>query len=151
MTALLDYRRYNYIKPFSLAFRIYHYGRYGGSKGSGEISPIYLAYPWLVRGYEKISIGEKGEVGLNSMNLSQLSGQRILVANAELRLPFSGPERLAMIKSKWLLTDLNLFFDSGLAWSSGDKIIFNRNDSMVSLDQRFPVYSTGLSLRINVL
>ena len=150
-TALLDYRRYSYIKPFSLAFRIYHYGRYGGSKRSGKISPIYLAYPWLVRGYEKISISGAAEVGLNSMNLSQLSGQRILVANAELRLPFSGPERLAMIKSKWLLTDLNLFFDSGVAWSSGDKIIFNSDDSMVNLNKRFPVYSAGISLRINLL
>jgi len=150
-TALLDYRRYSYIKPFSLAFRIYHYGRYGGSKRSGKISPIYLAYPWLVRGYEKISISGAAEVGLNSMNLSQLSGQRILVANAELRLPFSGPERLAMIKSKWLLTDLNLFFDSGVAWSSGDKIIFNSDDSMVNLNERFPVYSAGISLRINLL
>jgi len=27
------------------------------------------------------------------------------VANAELRFPFSGPERLALIKSKWFLTD----------------------------------------------
>ena len=48
-------------------------------------------------------------------------------------------------------TDLNLFFDSGVAWSSGDKIIFNSDDSMVNLNERFPVYSAGISLRINLL
>ncbi len=49
------------------------------------------------------------------------------MANAELRIPFTGPERLALIKSKWLFTDLNLFMDSGLAWNRGDKIGFTQN------------------------
>jgi hypothetical protein len=43
------------------------------------------------------------------------------VANPELRFPFSGPERLALIRSKWFMTDINLFFDAGLAWYGGDQ------------------------------
>jgi len=150
-TALADYRKYFYLKPFSLAFRAYHNGRYGGSGTSGSVYPLYLGYPWLIRGYERISSDNEAAMGLNSFDISRLSGQRAVVANVELRMPFTGPERLALIKSKFLLTDLNLFIDGGLAWSPGDRIIFDWNPVNASFDQKFPVYSTGVSIRINVL
>lgn len=73
------------------------------------------------------------------------------VANAEVRFPFSGPERLALIKSKWFLTDLNLFFDAGIAWNRGDKIVFKDNASHPAENEKFPLTSTGVSLRINLL
>lgn len=150
-TALLDYRKYFYAKPFSLAFRAYHYGRYGSGVGDNVTSPIYLGYPWLIRGYENISFSNAASTGLNSFNVSQLSGERILVANAELRIPLSGPERLALFRSKWILADLNLFIDGGLAWSPGNTITLDWNPSNITGTQRYPVYSTGASLRINVL
>ena len=150
-TALADYRKYFYLKPFSLAFRAYHNGRYGGAGTLSSVYPLYLGYPWLIRGYERISSDNEGGMGLNSFDISRLSGQRALVANVELRMPFTGPERLALIKSKFLLTDLNLFIDGGLAWSPGDRIVFDWNPANASFDQKFPVYSTGVSIRINVL
>ena len=73
------------------------------------------------------------------------------VANAELRFPFSGPERLALIKSKWFLTDLNLFIDSGIAWSEGSKVSMGLNTADVDEEtKRSPIFSTGASVRINL-
>ncbi len=150
-TTLIDYRQYFKLRPISLAFRLYNYGMYGKDAESGIIPPFYLGYPWLIRGYENISYSGNDFLTGETFNVSRLSGTRIMVANAELRIPFTGPERLALIKSKWLFTDLNLFMDSGLAWNRGDKIGFTQN-LMKGVDQeyRFPVFSTGASLRINL-
>ncbi|MFO7932514.1 MAG: hypothetical protein R6U78_00395 [Bacteroidales bacterium] len=148
-TILLDYRKYLYVKPFSLAFRIYHYGRYGKGSDSDVVSPIYMGYPWLIRGYENLSFYSTNTVQSGSINVSNLSGSRILVGNAELRLPVSGPERLALIGSKWFLVDLNLFFDGGVAWTRENVPELKWQAS--SFEDRIPVFSTGASIRINML
>ncbi|MDT8373232.1 MAG: hypothetical protein RQ737_04560 [Bacteroidales bacterium] len=152
-TALFDYRHYLFLKPVSLAFRFYNYGMYGKGSGPGDdlLQPLYLGYPWLIRGYENIGYGTESTIALNSLNISRLSGSRLAVANAELRFPFSGPERLALIKSKWFLTDINLFFDAGLAWCGGDRIIFNDGSSQAADNEKYPLFSTGASVRINLL
>jgi len=147
LTTLLDYRQYFYIKPLSLAFRLYNFGMYGKDSENGVIPPLYIGYPWLLRGYQNISYDGDPLDG-NTFNVSWLNGTRVIVANAELRLPFTGPERLALIKSKWLLTDINLFFDSGLAWNKGSKIDLDRNP-VIEENDRFPLFSTGASIRLN--
>lgn len=152
ITGLLDYRQYFFANPATVAFRFYHYGRYGSGSETGLVSPIYLGYPWLIRGYENLSFyGNRGDntIGFNSLNYSHLSGSRIAVANAEFRLPLTGPKRLALIGSKYFLTDFNLFFDGGLAWSRGDKPKITWAEA--AFDQRVPVFSAGVSLRVNVL
>jgi len=151
-TTLFDYRQYFYLKPLSLAFRLYHYGMYGKDVRNSVIPPIYIGYPWLIRGYEGRNSDYNYTNYGNAFNISLLSGSRVVVANAELRFPFTGPERLALFKSKWLLTDVNLFLDSGLAWRKGDKINFDLypaagTDNM----ERYPLFSTGASVRINLL
>ncbi len=149
-TTLVDYRKYWYLRPLGIAFRAYHYGRYGGSGQNELLTPLYLGYPWLVRGYENVSfIGNNYSVSEGSFNISHLSGSRILVGNIELRIPITGIERLAPIKSRIFLTDLNLFFDAGVAWNKGSEISFDWNPE--SFDKRIPVYSAGLSARVNLL
>lgn len=149
-TALVDYRKYWFLRPIGIAARIYHYGRYVARTQSEIISPLYLAYPWLVRGYENISfIGNDYSVRESSFNISHLSGSRLLVGNIELRIPITGVERLAPIKSKRFFTDLNIFFDAGLAWNKDSEISFEWNPS--SFDKRIPVYSAGVSARVNLL
>ncbi len=150
-TALLDYRKYFFTKPLSFAFRFYHYGRYGSSAESGVISPIYLGYPWLIRGYENLSYYNNNVYGSGSLNMSHLSGSKIAVANAEVRLPFSGPEQLALIESKYFLTDFVLFFDGGLAWNEGDLPRLTWSQTSLNENERVPVFSSGVSLRVNVL
>jgi outer membrane protein assembly factor BamA len=145
---LFDYRKYYYFKPVNLSFRIYHYGRYGKGAENDLISPLYLGYPWLIRGYESKSFYRQSDLNGNHLDIYQLTGSKILVGNFEIRFPFSGPERLALIKSKWILTDLNLFFDSGLAWYSGEKPVLKWQQT--SSSDRIPIFSAGPSLRINL-
>jgi len=68
------------------------------------------------------------------------------------RLPFTGPRRLSLIKSGFLVTDLNVFFDAGLSFY--DKTDFQKEDPepLDGKDHivRKPVYSTGVSLRVNL-
>lgn len=150
-TAIVDYRQYFFLNPMALAFRLYHYGRYGKDAGSDIISPLYLGYPWLIRGYENVSVIGSSNRGVNagSFNVSHLSGSRMLVGNIELRYPFIGLERLAPIKSRSFFTDLNLFFDAGLAWYGGSDV--SPDWQPVSFDSRIPVYSAGISARLNLM
>lgn len=151
-TAMLDYRKYFFMNPVTLAFRLYHYGRYGKDSETTVVSPVYLGYPWLIRGYENISFyGNPADnrIGFNTMNYSHLSGSRIAVANAEFRVPMTGPKALALIGSKMFFTDFNLFFDAGMAWSAGDKPELKWEQSQ--FDKRIPVFSAGASIRINLL
>ena len=149
---LLDHRRYYFSKPVGFAFRLYHNGLYGSASEIEKASPMYLGYPWLVRGYEDISIYG----GTNySFDPTNLTGSRIAVVNAEFRFPFSGPQVLAPIKSNIFLTDFNLFFDGGLAWNKDDKIKFKWKASeskgyTAIQKERIPVFSAGASFRINL-
>jgi Tol biopolymer transport system component len=149
-TALVDIRKYFYIKPVTLAFRFYNFGMFGKDVNDGVIPPLYIGYPWLIRGYENISY-DNSTLNSNTFNISRLSGTRIMVANAELRFPFSGPERLALINSKLLLTDINLFFDSGVAWNNENKLTLDMQQEGIENISRSPVFSTGVSVRVNVL
>ncbi len=159
-TALVDFRKYFYLKPLTLAFRTYNFGMFGSDAESGVLPPIYLGYPWLIRGYEDLSFTGDAALDGNNFNPSRLSGSKVSVANVELRLPMTGPERLAVIKSKYLLTDLNLFMDAGLAWNKNNDLSWKRGNRIniesftpegVEDVSRFPILSTGVSMRVNVL
>ena len=149
-TGLIDYRKYFFTKPVGFAFRAYHNGRYGRDSETREVYPYFLGYPWLIRGYEDISFYGDMENSPNSyyFNISNLVGSKILVTNFEIRVPFTGPDNLALIKSKIFYTDFNLFFDGGLAWSKGDKVRLSWKP--LNLTERIPVFSAGASLRINL-
>ena len=156
-----DYRKYEFFKPFGLAFRILHYGRYG--KGGDDLYPMFVGSSWYVRGYNTSSAGKFLEN--NGRNFDELFGSKMLVSNFEARLPFSGPEKLALIKSGIFFTELAVFADAGIAWFTFDQ--FNgpiyRLDSegnpildpvtgnpLTDYYQAKPVFSTGVSLRVNL-
>jgi hypothetical protein len=132
-----DFRKYIYAKPVSFAFRAMHTGRYGQDANSNALFTNYIGYPWFVRGYEFGSI-QDGKL------LQQLQGSKILVSNFEVRLPFTGPERLSAIKSKFFFSELALFADAGMAWSSFDEF---ENPNLLKPE---PLVSLGASLRINL-
>ncbi|WP_245586291.1 basic secretory protein-like protein [Olivibacter sitiensis] len=158
-----DLRKYNRYKPVTLAARAYTYMRVGD--GEDRLFPLFIGYPFLVRGYESGSYYNNSNSYSNSNGLNQLMGSRMAVFNLEARLPFTGPERLAQIKSGMFFSDLNVFFDAGIAWSAGDKLTFSNpqkvgeqqyidssNGEIVTVDiyERAPVMSAGISLRVNV-
>jgi len=146
-TSLIDYRKYFYLRPYTLAFRMYNYGRWGEDADNRLLSPIYIAYPWLIRGYEnsstKLTSPDAARIGIDNF-----FGSKIAVSNIELRIPFTGPDRISIIKSKMFFTDLNFFIDGGIAWNDGDKL---GNDWFnPSPGEKVPVFSYGTSFRLNV-
>ncbi len=166
-TALnIDLRKYNRYKPVTIAGRFYSYMRVG--KDDGALYPLYIGYPYMIRGFESGSFDSGGEV-----SFSDLMGSRMAIANLEIRIPFTGPEKLAVLKSGFLFSDLNFFIDGGVAWSKGNTIKMNRTnadlvpskdidgnpvtDPITRLPQmeydpsiRVPVFSAGVSLRVNL-
>ena len=64
-------------------------------------------------------------------------------------MPLTGPERLSVFKLDFLPTELALFGDGGIAWDSRG-LTGMREGTSFSF-RRIPVFSTGLSLRVNVL
>jgi len=154
----IDLRQYVRVAPVTFAARLYGYGRFGNNVSG--LYPLYVGYPFLIRGYEAQTFYNSRTVNTNGFTIDQLSGDRIAVANFEVRLPFTGPEKLAMIKSKFLFTDLNLFFDAGLAWQGGNEIKFQKapdaigtdpttGETLYNTNQRVPALSAGISLRVN--
>lgn len=170
----IDVRKYERIAPVTLAARFYGYGRFGDTKNL--LYPLFIGYPFLIRGYEYNSFYNSTQGTSNGFTVDQLSGSRIAVANFEARLPFTGPEKLAQFKSKFLFTDLNLFFDAGLAWNAGNEIKFQKTPDIVgytnlldasgkivvgtngkpvqqalyNTNQRVPALSAGISVRVNI-
>ncbi len=153
----IDLRKYVRIKPVTLAARAYGYGRFGNASG---LYPLYLGYPFLIRGYEAQTFYNNTSKPSNGFTIDQLSGSRTAVANFEVRLPFTGPEKLSQIKSGFLFSDLNLFFDAGLAWNDGNQVKFQSAPDRIGTDatgnpiyntnQRVPALSAGISLRVNL-
>lgn len=156
-----DYRRYKFMRPATFAFRATHYGRYGGN--SDDLFPQYLGFPWFVRGLNT----EKGqEIFLSSgRDFEELTGSKLLVSSFEVRIPFTGPRQLALVKSRALFSDLNFFIDGGIAWTQNEQLrgpiyTLDRNGEPLvnpvtgELDVAFPevkpIFTAGASLRINL-
>jgi Tol biopolymer transport system component len=153
-TFTLDYRKYFYAKPVTFAFRFSHFNRFGEDAEltyydkDGVLPPMYLGYDFYVRGYSYTALFESLLQDPNSLWYNDLMGSKMIVSSFEIRLPFTGPERLSLIKSGVFFTDLNLFVDSGIIWNSGNQLAWKRDDTDHNI--KYPIFSTGLSLRINL-
>jgi hypothetical protein len=152
-TALVDYRRYLFARPVTLAVRGTHFGRYGKDSNDPLLYPLYLGQGTLVRGYEYNSVVDECSRTANvsgTCNIySRLVGSRVALASAELRIPLVGSERLGLIRSNLIPIEIAPFVDAGVAWSANDtpKLRFDRTNTL----DRIPVVSTGLTLRTNLL
>lgn len=144
-TTLVDLRRYKYFKPFSAGLRLLHYARYG--RDANKLYPMYLGNNYFIRGYAYSSFADNYLVTEDSFNPNSIMGSRMALFNAELRLPFTGPERLAMIKSGYLFSDLVLFADGGFSTYSYSEIDWGWN---ANPEKYNVVYSAGLAMRINL-
>jgi hypothetical protein len=119
---LADFRRYFMpARPFTIALRALHYGRYGRDGEDERLSPLFVGYPGLVRGYEIESFDTSecvAEGTASCQAYDQLLGTRIAVVNAELRFPLLG---LFGGRSYYgpFPVELAVFGDAGTAWTSG--------------------------------
>lgn len=160
--ATADYRKYFYRKPFSVAFRLAHYGRYGQDASNNLFYPLFLGFPGYMRGFDFNALQSIGNYDDN-FNSNDIQGTKMLLGGLELKVPFTGPERLAVIKSGIFFTELNWFIDAGITWNNGDNFFLeynpspfrNRDPVTGALEEpgpsnRFPVFSTGPSVRINL-
>jgi outer membrane protein assembly factor BamA len=102
-----DYRRYVMpVRPFTIAMRLMHLGRYGASSSDPRLLPLVFTMRDVVRGY-----GDTGRVGVPG---GALSANRMVVGNVELRFP---------LRALWnrrtpstLPVEGLLFADSGRFW-----------------------------------
>jgi hypothetical protein len=140
----LDYRRYlSLVRPFTLAVRGLHVGRYGDDSEDTRLSQLFLGYPSLVRGYDVDSFeaSECGPIETGCPVFDRLIGSRLLVGTAELRFPllgaFSGEYRYGPIP-----IEAFAFADTGVAWTSDLQPGFSGGD------RRF-VSSVGAGVRVN--
>jgi len=147
--ALADFRRYFMpVRPFTLATRVMHYGRYGSDGEDPRIQPLYLGWTGLVRGY-RIGSFDASECRPTAADptgcpvFDQLLGSRIIVANAELRFPLLGVLGVGSGYYGALPLDFTIFGDGGLAWDSA-------NEPEITGGNRQAVFSAGAGLRFNL-
>ncbi len=144
-----DYRHYLRRHPFTFAFRGIHYGRYGKNADNSLFYPLYLGYPGFVRGYDYTTLRQIEKTFDDAFTFEQLLGSRVMLGGLEIRVPFTGPEQLALISSGFFFTELAWFLDAGVAWTGDTRITLDPSKGM-DPGRRFPVFSTGPSLRINL-
>jgi hypothetical protein len=116
-----DYRRYFFLRPFTLAFRGLHVGRYG--RDEHLVGNLYLGWPFLMRGYSlgdvRDGCTESGTVNSIDCMLygDELIGTRVGVANVELRVPVL---RQVVVGNSIGLPPVEgfAFFDAGTAWGN---------------------------------
>jgi Tol biopolymer transport system component len=143
-TILTDYRRYFMpVRPFTLAFRILHYGRYGKGAEDSRLYSLYIGYETLVRGYNSGSYDmDEFDADNDPFDFDRLLGSKLVVANVELRFPLFNVLGIGKGYYGILPTDFYAFFDTGLAWRSDDEDSFFKG-------RRKPVSSVGVGLRTN--
>jgi len=154
-TVLLDYRKYFFMKPFTLAMRGMHYGLYGKDSESNQVGTLFLGDGSLVRGYSYNSFTNNdcatpgsGSLATSSCpQFDRLVGSRLAVANMELRIPLFGTSGFGLISSPLPPIEIAPFVDAGAAWTkeSGEVLNFASNSG-----DRTPVVSTGIASRINL-
>ena len=143
---LADYRRYFMpVRPFTLAVRGLHYGRYGGGGEDPRLPPLFIGYQGLVRGYD---LGSFDASECNSVDLQtceafeQLNGSRVAIAGVELRFPLLGLFSRRSFYGPFPI-ELALFGDAGVAWTSNTKPSFAGGD-------RDWARSAGVAVRANI-
>jgi Tol biopolymer transport system component len=145
---LADYRRYFMPAPFyTVAVRGMQYGRYGSGSEDPRIMPLYIGYPWLVRGYDAGSIGVDECVVSPASNcdlVDRLSGSRMFIGNVELRFPLLRPFGVSSNMYGPLPIEVALFGDAGTAWYADQR-------PSVPRGSRPGVTSAGVAVRVNLL
>ncbi len=147
---LLDYRRYFMPARFyTIATRLMHFGRYGAGGEDPRLTPLYLGYPSLVRGYNIGSFGPADcppTVDGSCPAADRLTGSRMAVANLELRFPLLRPFGVGAGMYGPIPAEVALFADAGVAWDAdrANSPSFYRSDAK-------PISSVGAALRVNAL
>ncbi len=164
---LADVRKYWWFKPVNLSVRGLTYFKFDYADRTAY--PFYIGQMGFVHGFGSLF----GRDAIDDLQLSraELYGTKIGLGNVELRMPFTGPEQLALIKSKYFYSDLALFYDIGTVFDSfdefdagrtvnvpqqdaeGNYLIDENNNFIYGPEQIKPLVaqSIGISMRVNLL
>jgi outer membrane protein assembly factor BamA len=140
-TLVADYRKYMMpVRPFTLAVRVQHIGRYGPDAGDGRLLPFVWLVQDVVRGY--------GGRGLPQSRCDFASAaceildaaltRRLVAANVELRFPILGALK-GTSSAGSLPVEGVLFSDAGAFWSP----------SPTDANARTILRSVGAGVRVN--
>ena len=150
--ALVDVRRYFFMRPLTFAVRGLHFGRYGRDAEGGLLQPLFVGQSLLIRGYDaqtfKLSECSAAPGGGESCpQFERLNGSRIAIMNLELRIPLFGNDRFGLVSVPFLPIELTPFFDAGVAWTKSESpdLRFDRETT-----DRVPVFSAGATTRLNL-
>jgi hypothetical protein len=143
--ATADVRRYFVpARPLTLAGRALFVGRYGQDGEDPRLTPLFVGYPHLVRGYDFDSLAADECIpiaGVECPAFDRLIGSRLFVANAELRFPLVGVFQGRFNYGPLPIEGL-LFADTGVAWTESE-------GPSLSGGMRQFVSSVGAGLRVN--
>jgi len=144
----LDYRRYFIpLRPFTLAARIEHVGRYGPGAADSRLTPLVYGLQTLVRGYDLRSFAadECGAGATTCSMMEELTGSRFALLNLELRAPLFGIFRRSFDYGQLPIEAL-AFMDAGFLWTALPSRAATRGGALEF--DRFR--SVGAGARLNV-
>lgn len=156
-TLTADFRRY--YSPnlnMTVAFRGMHVGRYNYGpefEQSQYFNPFFLGYETLIRGYayESFEGKECGESDYGGCPVfDRMFGQKIGVANLELRIPFIGTDQLGLINLPYIPMELIAFTDVGVAYNADGAADVDWTFVQDS-QSRVPLVASGFGARFNLL
>jgi hypothetical protein len=146
-SVLADYRTYLMpVRPYTVALRVVHTGRYGGDASDFRLRDAYVGAPTLVRGYgaREVLESECPSGSADCPALNRLLGNRVVAAKLEVRVPlWSALTASSRVRYGPLPVDAFAFADAGTGW--GGEFRFGPHDS----GGRF-VRSLGAGVRANV-
>jgi len=151
-TLLADYRKYIVpVRPFTVAFRALHYGRYGKGADDNRIYPMFIGYETMIRGYswESFSAAETEPGYPGYFEFDRLFGSKMAIFNLELRFPLFGALGVGKGYYGVFPVDFIAFYDMGVAWGKDGFGIDHKPSLLFGGDRSF-LRSYGLGLRLNL-
>jgi WD40 repeat protein len=149
---LVDWRRYFFARPFTLAVRGLFFGRFGRD---ADLFPQFLGNTELLRGYTAGSFNDHECLSSASLSscpqFNQLIGSRLAVVNAELRFPLTRSLVLGFLPVGLPPIEGAIFYDAGLAWDDNSTVVWSRSSGQDPELFRAPLRSWGGSIRLNFL
>ncbi len=151
---LIDYRRYVFFRPFTIAVRGLMFGRFGRD---ADRFPVFLGSTELIRGYtsgsfrhHECAANPRSTTPTSCAELDQMIGSKIAVGNVELRFPLTRTLVLGFLPVGFPPIEGALFYDIGMAWEDSSKVKWNRAPGENAVLVRTPLRSWGGSIRVNI-
>ena len=121
-TIVADYRKYVMpIRPFTLAMRVQHVGRYGRDAADPRLLPFVWFVQDIVRGYDGRQLPARGcdPTAAEACDpIDATTTRRLIAANVELRFPIVGALRRSTSYGPIPIEGV-VFSDTGAFWTGG--------------------------------